>query len=58
MNNEKNNKAVYTSPRITTIEIEVEMGFTASLFEGAEKAGVSEASYNISLLKRLMAAKP
>lgn len=29
-----------------------------SLFEQAQKAGVSEASYNISLLKRLMAAKP
>ena len=29
-----------------------------TLFEGAEKAGVNEASYNIALLKRLMAAKP
>lgn len=28
-----------------------------TLFEGAEKAGVSEASYNIALLKRLMAAQ-
>ncbi|MBR4994903.1 MAG: DUF3868 domain-containing protein [Alistipes sp.] len=29
-----------------------------SLFEQAQKAGVSEATYNISLLKELMAAKP
>jgi hypothetical protein len=28
-----------------------------TLFEGAAKAGVSEANYNIGLLKQLMAAK-
>ena len=47
MNNKKNNKAVYTSPRITTIKIDVEMGFTASLFEGSEKGKTGAVRYSL-----------